>query len=127
MTSKFDPVNVDIQQLSDDINNSWGLIYETLGKNKDILLCEDEVLSAYLTLLREPADYSFSKSLAETKVFQMFCNHATKYDFSMARQHNSSVKEPSVDYNKITPSCSELFIRVHLPMRQMLNILLSTG
>ena len=108
MTSKFDPVNVDIKQLSDDINNSWGLIYETLGKNKDVLLSEDEFLSAYLTLLREPADYSFSESLAETKVFQMFCNHATKYDFSMARQHNSSVKEPAVDYNKIHTFVSDI-------------------
>ena len=101
MTSKFDPASVDVKQLSDDINNSWGLIYETLGKNKNFLLSEDEFLSAYLTLLREPADYSFSESLAETKVFQMFCNHATKYDFSMARQHNTSIKEPAVDNNKI--------------------------
>ena len=101
MTSKFDSVSVDIKQLSDDINDSWGLIYETLGKNKDSLLSEDEFLSAYLTLLREPADYSFSESLAETKVFQMFCNHATKYDLSMARQHDPSIKEPVVDNNKI--------------------------
>ena len=101
MTSKFDPVSVNIKQLSDDINDSWGLIYETLGKNKDFLLSEDEFLSAYLTLLREPADYSFSESLAETKVFQMFCNHATKYDLSMARQHDPSIKEPVVDNNKI--------------------------
>ena len=108
MTSKFDPVNVDIKRLSDDINDSWGLIYETLGKNKDLLLSEDEFLSAYLTLLREPADYSFSESLAETKVFQMFCNHATKYDFSMARQHNSSIKEPAVDENKIHAFVSDI-------------------
>ena len=108
MTSKFDPVSVDVKQLSDDINDSWGLIYETLGKNKDFLLSEDEFLSAYLTLLREPADYSFSESLAETKVFQMFCNHATKYDFSMARQHNTSIKEPAVDYNKIHTFVSDI-------------------
>lgn len=108
MTSKFDPASVDVKQLSDDINDSWGLIYETLGKNKDFLLSEDEFLSAYLTLLREPADYSFSESLAETKVFQMFCNHATKYDFSMARQHNASIKEPAVDYNKIHTFVSDI-------------------
>ena len=108
MTSKFDPVSVDVKQLSDDINDSWGLIYETLGKNKDFILSEDEFLSAYLTLLREPADYSFSESLAETKVFQMFCNHATKYDFSMARQHNTSIKEPAVDYNKIHTFVSDI-------------------
>lgn len=100
MTSKFDDT-VNIKGLSDEINNGWGLIYETLGKNKDSLLNEDEFLSAYLTLLREPADYAFSESLAEIKVFQMFCNHATKYDFSMARQHDVSIKEPVVDENKI--------------------------
>lgn len=101
MTSKFNPANVNIQQLSDDINNGWGNIYETLGKNQNNLLSEDEFLSAYLTLLREPADYSFSESVAEKKVFQMFCNHADQFDFSMARNHNTSIKEPKVDENKI--------------------------
>lgn len=100
ITSKFD-ATVNINGLSDEINNAWGLIYETLGKNKDYLLNEDEFLSAYLTLLREPTDYAFSESFAETKVFQMFCNHATKYDFSMARQRDASIKEPVVDENKI--------------------------
>lgn len=99
MISKFD-TTVDIKGLSDCINNGWGLIYETLGKNKDNMLSEDEFLSAYLTLLREPNDYSFSEYLAGQKVFQMFCNHATDYDFSMARQHDES-KEPVVDENKI--------------------------
>lgn len=101
MTSKFDPAKVNIKQLSDEINDGWGLIYETLGKKNDNLLNEDEFLSAYLTLLREPADYSFSESVAETKVFQMFCNHADKYDFSMARQHDITIKEPIVDEAKI--------------------------
>lgn len=101
MTSKFDTTIVDINGLSAEINNAWGHIYETLGKNTDQLLGEDEFLSAYLTLLREPADYSFSESIAEKKIFQMFCNHAIKYDFSMARQHNASTKEPLVDENKI--------------------------
>ena len=101
MASKFDATTVDIKGLSDEINNGWGLIYETLGKNHDCSLSEDEFLSAYLTLLREPTDSSFSESLAETKVFQMFCNHATKYDYSMARQHDTSIKEDFVDENKI--------------------------
>lgn len=101
MASKFDSTTIDIKGLSDEINNGWGLIYETLGKNHDCSLSEDEFLSAYLTLLREPTDYSFSESLAESKVFQMFCNHATKYDYSMARQHDTSIKEDFVDENKI--------------------------
>ena len=86
---------------SNEINDTWGLIYETLGKSKDCLLDEDEFLSAYLTLLREPADYAFSESMAETKVFQMFCNRASQYDLSMARQHDASKKEPVVDDKKI--------------------------
>ena len=48
MTSKFDPAKVNIKQLSDEINDGWGLIYETLGKKNDNLLNEDEFLSAYL-------------------------------------------------------------------------------
>lgn len=101
MASKFNSVNVNIKQLSDDINNAWGNIYETLGQNPNNLLSEDEFLSAFLTLLREPADYSFSETIAETKVFQMFCNHADKYDRSMARHHDTSVKEDLVDDKKI--------------------------
>lgn len=101
MTSKFDAMSVNIKQLSNEINDTWGLIYETLGKSKNCLLDEDEFLSAYLTLLREPADYAFSESMAETKVFQMFCNRASQYDLSMARQHDASKKEPVVDDNKI--------------------------
>ena len=101
MASKFDATSVNIKQLSNEINDTWGLIYETLGKSKDCLLDEDEFLSAYLTLLREPADYAFSESMAETKVFQMFCNRASQYDLSMARQHDVSKKEPVVDDNKI--------------------------
>lgn len=100
MTSKF-PASVNIAQLSQDINDSWGKIYETLGKNVDCMLNEDEFLSAYLTLLRVPTDYAFSESVAETKVFQMFCNHANKYDLSMARNHDTSEKEPVVDDQKI--------------------------
>ena len=101
MTSKFDASEVDINQLSNKINEGWGEVYEALGKKEECLLNEDEFLSAYLTLLREPADYIFSESVAETKVFQMFCNHATKYDLSMARQHDDTIKEPVVDADKI--------------------------
>lgn len=101
MVSKFISTKVNIKQLSDDINNGWGNIYETLGKNQNNLLSEDEFLSAFLTLLREPADYSFSETMAEIKVFQMFCNHANKYDLSMARHHDTSVKEDLVDAKKI--------------------------
>lgn len=103
MTSKFNSTNVNITQISNNINSAWGLIYETLGQNISSLLSEDEFLSAYLTLLREPADYSFSESLAETKVFQMFCNRATKYDLSMSRNQSQLNKamEPPVDEKKI--------------------------
>ena len=113
MTSKFDPKNVEIKKLSNDINSAWGKIYETLGRNPNCLLNEDEFLSAYLTLLREPTDYVFSESMAETKVFQMFCNHATNYDLSMARQQDESIKEPVVNQEKIREFVSgiEIFVK----------------
>lgn len=100
LTSKLDPSS-DITGLSKTINESWGIIYETLGKNSDVLLSEDEFLSAYLTLIRVPADYSFSESASETKIFQMFCSHSSRFDLSMARQHDTTKKEPEVDYHKI--------------------------
>lgn len=84
------------------INDSWGAIYEYLGKNEDIMLDEDEFLSAHLTLIRIPSDYSFSTQDAERKVFEMFCNRATQYNLSYTRdQSGDSKKEAKVTDGKI--------------------------
>ena len=87
--------------LSSFINQSWGTIYENLGKNKE-MLDEDEYLSSHLTLLREPADYSFSVKDAERKVFEMFCSRANKFLLSDRRDQGANPQfEPKVDALKI--------------------------
>lgn len=88
--------------LSNVINDSWKTIYEYLGKHEDIMLDEDEFISAYLTLIRIPADYSFSSQDAERKVFEMFCNRSPQYNLSYTRdQSEDSKKEAKVTDGKI--------------------------
>ena len=88
--------------LSYQINDSWKTIYEYLGKHEDIMLDEDEFLSAYLTLIRIPADYSFSSQDAERKVFEIFCSRSTQYNLSYTRdQSDESKKEGKVTEDKI--------------------------
>ena len=94
--------------LSHFINQSWGTIYEYLGKNQ-ILIDEDEYISSHLTLLREPADYSFSVKDAERKVFEMFCSRANKFKLSDKRDQGDKPKmEPKVDENKIQSYASDI-------------------
>ena len=93
--------------LSTYINQSWGIVYEYLGKNQ-VMLDEDEFLSSHLTLLREPADYSFSVKDAERKVFEMFCSRAEKYNLSDKRDQTKPAKEPSVDENKIRQYATDI-------------------
>lgn len=60
--------------LRDKINDAWGKIYISLGKNPDHNLDEDEFLSAHFSLYTKPKESVFSEKIAEEKVFQMFCN-----------------------------------------------------
>lgn len=89
------------ENLRDSINNAWGTIYQVMGKNPDLSLDEDEYLSAHLTLKREPADYAFSAQQTERKVFEMFCNKASKFLLSCARNASEREFESDVDYKKI--------------------------
>lgn len=94
--------NCDNDQLAKIINDCWGLIYNSLGQNETSMLDEDEFLSSHLTLIRTPADYSFSTQDAEKKVFEMFCNRASQYRLSYTRdQSESSKKEEVVSFDKI--------------------------
>ena len=94
--------NCDNEQLAKIINDCWGLIYNSLGQNETSMLDEDEFLSSHLTLIRTPADYSFSTQDAERKVFEMFCSRASQYRLSYTRdQSESSKKEEVVSFDKI--------------------------
>ena len=94
--------------LPSQVNKSWGIIYEYLGK-KSTMMDEDEFLSSHLTLIREPADYSFSVKDAERKVFEMFCSRSDRYNYSDRRnQSNNPAKEPSVSDAKISEYASDI-------------------
>ena len=90
----------DKDELARIVNRGWGNIYEQLGKNAEILLDEDDFLSAHMTLIRVPRDYAFSEQLAEKKVFEMFCSRASSFPLSYARYAGEDV-EPKVTYEKI--------------------------
>ncbi len=128
LASKLDIEEGRSEDLVNCINRSWGQIYEWMGKNPGQLLNEDEYLSAHLTLKRIPADYSFSETVAEQKVFEMFCNHAEKYNLSFSRgTSNDSEKEKAVNYDKIRDyaldicSMTEFWYHVNFPLETEQN------
>lgn len=89
LTEKLPNPQEDIEKLRKKINDSLGIIYTLLAQNPKQVLDEDIFLSAHLSLYRKPEEYIFSETMAEKKVFEMFCNKAEKYN------------ENIVDYHKI--------------------------
>ena len=84
-------------QLRETINRCWGIVYESLGKNPENPLDEDEFLSAHLSIYRKPSEAVFSESLAEKKLFEMFSRRASQYNLGESDEQ----KEPDVSYDKI--------------------------
>ena len=102
LATKLNNETDEIAVLSNKINDAWRNIYDYLGKNPDGVLDEDEFLSAHLSLYRKPADYTFSETLAEQKVFEMFCNRSQNYLLDYTRgQGEDAKREDAVDYKKI--------------------------
>lgn len=102
LANKLNNDKDDITTLSRRINDAWRNIYDYLGKNTDRVLDEDEFLSAHLSVYRKPADYTFSESLAEKKVFEMFCSRAQNYLLDYTRgQGEDAEHEGVVNFEKI--------------------------
>ena len=102
LAAKLDVDDGDIEILTSKINDAWRIIYNYLGKNPKGIMNEDEFLSAHLSLIRKPSDYTFSESVAEKKVFEMFCNRAQNYLLDYTRGQGEDAKhEPIVSYEKI--------------------------
>jgi len=96
LTEKLDSNNEDKRNLRRKINEAWGKIYSCLAQNPNNVLDEDVFLSAHLSLYREPKEAVFSEKIAESKVFEMFCNRSEKYDMDEGGE-----KEEPVSYDKI--------------------------
>lgn len=103
LTEKLGLDEDDRKLLRDNINKSWGMIYNWLAKNPEQILDEDVFLSAHLSLFRKPKDAVFSEKLAEEKVFEMFSNRAEHYDLDESR-----IKESPVSLNKIQDYINKL-------------------
>lgn len=89
LTTKLPDPSEDIENLRTKINEAWGVIYTWLAKEPSNILPEDIFLSSHLSLYRNPEESTFSETMAEKKVFEMFCNKAEKH------------KEDAVTYTKI--------------------------
>lgn len=96
LTEKLQAEDSDKKTLRKNINNAWGRVYTDLAMNPDNVLDEDDFLSAHLSLYRNPPEYVFSEKQTETKIFQMFCNKADRFDESL------------VDFNKINDYVRDL-------------------
>ncbi len=60
--------------LCQEINESWGEIYRQLASNPNVdSLDEDEFVAAHLSVYRNPKERVYSESVAESRLFKMFC------------------------------------------------------
>ena len=111
----------DKELLRDKINEAWGSIFVSLAQNPNNVLDEDELLSAHLSLYKEPEQTTFSENETEIKLFCMFCNRPEKY------------KEEKLTYQTIENyilSLSEMapiWYKIHFTIPIVQNILLLNG
>jgi len=129
LTEKLGLADEDRKSLRNDVNRSWGIIYNWLAKNPEQILDEDIFLSAHLSLVRTPKDAVFSEKLAEEKVFEIFSNRAEQYDSG-----EENTKESPVSYEKIQDYILKLsafapkWYEIHNSSHPMINkVLLLNG
>lgn len=66
--------------LRTEIEEVWGDIYRALASNPESdPLDEDEYVAAHLSVYRAPKESVYSKSVAESRLFKMFCSNAERY------------------------------------------------
>lgn len=66
--------------LRDAINTAWGKIYKELASDpKREPLDEDEFVASHLSVYRNPKESVYSESVAESRLFKMFCAHPERY------------------------------------------------
>ncbi len=67
-------------RLRENINNAWGSIYRLLASNpNEEPLDEDEFVAAHLSVYRAPKESVYSKAVAESRLFKMFCHDAERH------------------------------------------------
>ena len=101
--------------LGEEINEAWGGIYRLLASNpQSDPLDEDEYVAAHLSVYRAPKESVYSRAVAESRLFKMFCLDAERYPKSerIAETDTAAVaralKEEPVSINKIRDYVSDL-------------------
>lgn len=79
---------IDANELRRTINEAWGNIYgaltykrvgDFLGGDKFVSLDEDEFVAAHLSVYRLPKESVYSETVAESRLFKMFCEHPEEH------------------------------------------------
>ena len=101
--------------LGDEINEAWGRIYRLLASNPQVEpLDEDEYVAAHLSVYRAPKESVYSRAVAESRLFKMFCTDAERHPKSerIAETDAAAVaralKEEEVSIEKIRDYVSDL-------------------
>lgn len=94
-------------RLREMINSAWGRIYEELAKDADLPLDEDDFLRAHLSLYRRPKENTYSKAVAESRLFKMFSRHPDRYSISEEGDEQSA-PESTLSYEKIADYVKDL-------------------
>lgn len=87
-----------------DINEAWREIYRRLASAPDAdPLDEDEFVAAHLSVYRNPKESVYSESVAESRLFKMFCDHPERYPKSEDADVNDARagKEEPISLEKI--------------------------
>jgi len=101
--------------LGEEINEAWGRIYRLLASNPQVEpLDEDEYVAAHLSVYRAPKESVYSRAVAESRLFKMFCTDAERHPKSerIAETDAAAVaralKEENVSIEKIRDYVSDL-------------------
>ncbi|MBR3924141.1 MAG: DUF262 domain-containing protein [Kiritimatiellae bacterium] len=78
-----DSAGVQKEELRAIIEKTWAAIYRELARHPDRQpLDEDEFVAAHLSLYRNPKESVYSESIAESRLFKMFCLTPDRYPLS---------------------------------------------
>ncbi len=101
--------------LGEEINEAWGRIYRLMASNpQENPLDEDEFVAAHLSVYRTPKESMYSRAVAESRLFKMFCLDAERHpqseriDETDAAAVAGAFREEKVSVGKIRDYVSDL-------------------
>ena len=110
-----DMVESEKARLREEIDDAWGRIYRLLASNpQSDPLDEDEYVAAHLSVYRAPKESVYSKTVAESRLFKMFCTNAECHPKSERIDENDKaavakeLKEETVSIKKIRDYVGDL-------------------